>query len=274
MARRFSLAVFTLFRNVAADLPEWIEFHKLVGVEHFYLYDHQSDDGARDLLDPWVRSGDVTIRHWTGTGYLHEVQIDALRHCLRRVRGETRWLAFFDVDEFLFPARESTLTTALERHYRFCSSVSIPWRSFGPSGHATAPPGLVAESYTRRAERGHPLNGAVKTIYRPGRIVRLGGYAAHRAWCVPPTRLDADHFQLNHYWTRARDALLRRCDHQRGMVRDSLRHYGISASEEGWKERLVRSIERDHCVEDLGIARFLPALRSRLSAAAESPRSA
>lgn len=262
---KYRLAAFTLFRNEAPELAEWIEFHRLVGVEHFYLYDHQSDDASREVLAPYLERGVVTLSEWSGSAYLHEVQIAALRDCVRRVRRETRWLAFFDVDEFLFPRREDSLVEVLERHYRACSSVSVHWCNFGPSGFAARPPGLTAESYTRRAERDHPLQRAVKTIYRPGRIVRYGGYAAHRAWCLPPTRVDAEHLQLNHYWTRSEDALRERCRHVRGMLRDALGHYGLSHRPSGWQERLLEFVRRDHAVEDLEISRFLPALRARMT---------
>ncbi len=34
------LSAYTMFRGPAHRLPEWIEYHRMMGVEHFYLYDH------------------------------------------------------------------------------------------------------------------------------------------------------------------------------------------------------------------------------------------
>ncbi len=29
-----------MFRGPAARLPEWIEYHRMMGAEHFYIYDN------------------------------------------------------------------------------------------------------------------------------------------------------------------------------------------------------------------------------------------
>ena len=34
------LAICAIYRDEAPYLREWIEFHRLVGVEHFFLYDN------------------------------------------------------------------------------------------------------------------------------------------------------------------------------------------------------------------------------------------
>lgn len=39
---QYELAICAIFQDEAAYLKEWIEFHKLVGVQHFYLYNHAS----------------------------------------------------------------------------------------------------------------------------------------------------------------------------------------------------------------------------------------
>ena len=38
------LAVCAIYRNEAPYLREWIEFHRLVGVERFFLYNNESTD--------------------------------------------------------------------------------------------------------------------------------------------------------------------------------------------------------------------------------------
>ncbi|MGC1878452.1 MAG: glycosyltransferase family 92 protein [Rhabdochlamydiaceae bacterium] len=43
----FEVSVATIFRDEARFLKEWIEFHKLIRVEHFYLYNHRSQDNLK-----------------------------------------------------------------------------------------------------------------------------------------------------------------------------------------------------------------------------------
>ena len=48
------LAMCTMYRDHAAYLAEWIEFHRLVGAERFFLYDNGSTDNHREVLAPYV----------------------------------------------------------------------------------------------------------------------------------------------------------------------------------------------------------------------------
>ena len=36
--KKYKLSICAIFKNEANYLKEWIEYHRMVGVEHFYLY--------------------------------------------------------------------------------------------------------------------------------------------------------------------------------------------------------------------------------------------
>lgn len=55
------LSICATFKDEAPYIPEWIEFHRRVGVEHFFLYDNLSTDRSREVLEQWVRAGLVTL---------------------------------------------------------------------------------------------------------------------------------------------------------------------------------------------------------------------
>ena len=38
---KYNLAVMLIVKNAAQYMDEWICYHKLVGVEHFYIYDNE-----------------------------------------------------------------------------------------------------------------------------------------------------------------------------------------------------------------------------------------
>ena len=40
------LSIWALYQDEAPYMREWIEFHRLMGVEHFFLYDHDSADAG------------------------------------------------------------------------------------------------------------------------------------------------------------------------------------------------------------------------------------
>src|SRR5687768_9080374 len=58
------LSVCSIYRDHAEYLREWIEFHRLVGVERFFLYDNESSDDHREVLAPCVERGIVVIHDW------------------------------------------------------------------------------------------------------------------------------------------------------------------------------------------------------------------
>ena len=57
-----SLAIVANFRDEAQYLPEWIEFHKLMGVSKFYLREHVSTEGLK-VLSQYIDQGLVVYTH-------------------------------------------------------------------------------------------------------------------------------------------------------------------------------------------------------------------
>src|SRR5438270_5220770 len=95
---RAYLSVFAIYYNEGHYLREWIEFHRLVGFERFYLYNNLSTDDHREVLAPYVADGTVIHHEWP----VEPAQMAGYRDVLERYRDDTRWLACFDIDEFLF----------------------------------------------------------------------------------------------------------------------------------------------------------------------------
>lgn len=261
MPRRRYLCMGMMFKDAAAYLVEWIEFHRLVGFEHFYLYDHASTDDSRSVLEPYLAAGLVTLRSWPAK----ESQIACVEDCIASCRSSTRWLALLDDDEFLFPAEGSSMAEALRGFEEF-ACVVVPWLMFGNSGHRTPPDGLVTENFTRRARAIHSLH---KCIVDPARVERVhvvhrfdlehGFISVNEKGGAEPTEKSvdptADRFRLNHYYTKSYDEAKRKV-RIRGYVPES-------SSDAVQQERYLRAAQDDayNAVEDLTIQRFLPALR-------------
>lgn len=164
------LSICAIFKDEAPYLSEWIEFHRLVGVERFFLYDNGSGDGGCEVVEPWVRRGIVSVAECPiplGEGGQGWAYADALR----RARGRTRWLAFIDVDEFLFSPGPTLLPDVLTDYERY-PGIVVNWQVYGSSGRTTAGDGLVIERFVRRARTRWVRNRRVKSIVDPQRAVR------------------------------------------------------------------------------------------------------
>lgn len=160
------LSICYQFRNEAPYLREWIEFHKLVGVEHFFLYDHFSTDDFRSVLDDYIDQGIVTLINWSDLPHHDTAQKAAHEHCLANYGEMSRWIAFIDVDEFLFSPQFPSLKDAL-KPYETHPGIFINWQVYGSSGHIQRPEGPVIENYTKRAPTDFKRNLKGKSIVNP-----------------------------------------------------------------------------------------------------------
>ena len=170
---KYYLTILTIVKNAAKYLPEWIEFHQLNGVEHFYIYDNESQDELMYILEPYIKEGLVTYKHW-GNLFATVSGVDEmmtqkyfLKDGMERFACETKWMALIDVDEFLFPTQENHSLPKILNHFDHHGVLSVSWIPFVSSGHLNRPEGLVISSYTTRWKR--PMLN-VKNIVQPKRV--------------------------------------------------------------------------------------------------------
>jgi hypothetical protein len=151
-------------------LREWIEFHRLVGVERFFLYDNNSEDEHEEVLAPYVEAGIVARHDWP---VFPNGQKKAYQDCLERHRDDSRWIAFLDLDEFLFSPTGAAVTDVLPTYEKW-PAVGVNWATYGSSGHRVKPPGMVIESYLHRSEDPED-NLWIKCIVNPVETVTCRG---------------------------------------------------------------------------------------------------
>lgn len=271
---RAGVAVVAIVRDEERYIEEWLDYHVAVGARHFYMYDNHSTDRTAALLAQGRWAGRITVMPWRNFDAAIRIQNAAYNHALANFGPLHRWMAFIDVDEFIVPKRSNTLTEAL-KELDDLPAVSIAWHMFGPSGHATRPPGLVIENYLERAE--FPPRPDVisllnfKTIVDPARVRLMKTHHAEifgdegMMWndrkekFRHPDRFDprhatADVLQLNHYFTRSLEEMREKI--AKGRVSKDGRTKNAD-----YLEEQVRKLEK-YTTRDTTILRFLPALRA------------
>jgi hypothetical protein len=261
------LAVCAIYRDEARYLREWIEFHRLVGAERFYLYANRCEDDHERVLAPYVAAGIVEMTDWPR----HPGQISAYDNALRRFRNDARWIAFIDADEFLFSPTLRTLPEVL-REYERWPGVAVNQAMFGTSGHVTPPSGLVIESYTRRTEDPR-FNAITKCVVDPRRVRAFCKPTFFKYWegetvdenhrpvGGPPWGLTGDVsfdvLRINHYTTRSEQ------EYRNKAVRGWTD--GVPVDEKIWQaENIARRLRRFDEVRDETILAYLPRLRHNL----------
>ncbi|MBR4152694.1 MAG: glycosyltransferase family 2 protein [Selenomonadaceae bacterium] len=227
------LSIVTIFKNEAQYLEEWLNYHLAAGVDHFYLYDNDSTDDTREVLEPYIDA--ELVDYFPVTGEL--MMIPVYNDAIRRFKFATRYMAFLDVDEFIFPKTNQSIVEVvdeiLSRDER-AAALAVNWQVFGSNNLETADLEKgVLERFTRRAPQDWFIpptdevppagNIFVKTIANP-RFIRSivnphfafyfdGKFAINSAggrvsyWgCEPVT----DKIVINNYFTKSKEEFLRK----------------------------------------------------------------
>ncbi|MDM8334498.1 glycosyltransferase family 92 protein [Limosilactobacillus panis] len=127
--KKYDVVLCAIFKNEAPYLREWIEYHLIVGVDHFYLYNNDSDDNYKEVLKPYIDEEKVTLIDFP---YKH-AQMKAYCDCIEKFRKSAKWIGFLDIDEFVVPIKYNSIYDFLE-NFNNRPSVKLYWKVFGTSG--------------------------------------------------------------------------------------------------------------------------------------------
>ena len=259
------LAVVSIFQDEAPFLREWIEFHRMMGVQRFVLVNDRSTDNFEEVLEPYQRAGIVRLLshpcpvRFQGKHWIH-FQQKVLHACVEQLRGLSRWVALIDIDEFVVPETGSVLDFVRARED--VGGVYIRWEPFGTSYvERLSSSDLVIERLHLKWRFIPGADMLGKSIVKPHRVARAN---IHRCELLDgfeyldanPGMANADAaIRINHYWSRDEHFLL-----QRKLPR-SCRIKGWTMDEK--LTNFYRSCFNE--VPDHGMRRFVPALRRRLA---------
>ena len=171
---KYEIAIAAIFQDEAPWFKEWLEYHRMLGVEHFRLYNNESRDNSVEVLKPYIEKGIVTLIDWptqdVGSqfqGFVHHTQIPAYKDAIEAFKGVAKWVAVIDIDEFIVPHEASTLNAFLKK-YRHYGGVAIHWVLYGTSNVADIPNDqLFIETLVMRSSDCDEANLYEKSIVRP-----------------------------------------------------------------------------------------------------------
>jgi hypothetical protein len=216
----YELSIVAIFQNEAAYLKEWIDFHLKMGVQHFYLYNHQSTDNFSKVLKSYIKSKKVTLVDWDysieNIYQWNDIQCSAYNHALNNNRNNV-WMIFIDTDEFIFPVQEKNLVNFL-KDYLGCPAVCANWQMYGTSHVAKIQSGQsMLKLLTHKAKTDSCHNHHVKSIVQPKYVKNFNNphyanFIDSRHHQVTENKfpfsgpsspfVSINKIRINHYWTR------------------------------------------------------------------------
>ena len=280
--KKYVLSIGAIFKNEGPYLREWIEYHRMVGVEHFYLYNNDSTDNYQQSIGDYVNNGIVSLFNIPG----EKVQTQAYNHCLKIAKEESIWLAIIDLDEFIIPKDKTTIPETINEilgranermsimdgfSLSMVAGVQLCWVYYGTSFHIDPPNGLVLENYLNRIRLEDNDNWCkciyytdhIDTIINPHFTIPKDGKifidenSDYVPICARSMTTKAKHLYVNHYTSRSYNEHVYKLT-QRGWAD------GLQITQERVEKLLDQGQYQFNEVYDPTTLRYVPALKNRL----------
>ena len=219
---KYNIVFCTIFKNEARFFKEWISYHNMIGVDHFYLYNNNSTDNYKEVLQPFVDKGIVTIIDWPQI----PGQFTAYKHWYDNYRRDCNWCSFLDLDEFICPKYDYNIKSWLKKFSKY-PVIKIDWLMFGTSTileHDDNKP--VIEQYThcwnKKGRIGKELYNCYYDIAYFNNTMHHVLSVKYKGIVIPPFNdsgnicinyttqrygSNSGSIQINHYYSRAYDIL-------------------------------------------------------------------
>ncbi|MEI0486187.1 glycosyltransferase family 92 protein [Brachyspira intermedia] len=251
------ISILSTVKNEAPYIKEWIEYHKLIGVERFYIYDNESTDNLKEVLEPYIKEGIVIYNFFAGVGK----QLDIYEDGIDRYGKNTFWMAIIDLDEFIVPVENYDLKDFLKSYEKY-PAIAVNWIQFDGNDHVEKPKGLVIENYKRAFKLNHPLNQITKSIVQPKYVMEY---------------LTAHHFQyFNGFAVNENFEYSKERDMPNSVKKIRIHHYATKSLEE-YKSKINKK-DNDGIIKnnmwmykaedsyiDNTIDKYIPELKKRLN---------
>ena len=155
----YYLSIIAMFKNESSIIEQWIQHYLLEGIEHFYIYDNDSNPSISERLNTNYFKERCTIIPFSGK----VKQIPAYNDCIEKTKNETKWLIIVDGDEYIYPKEDFSLRDFINRYENY-HAIGINWVMFGSSFHEKFQNGILIDKY-RHCE--NKQNHHIKTICQP-----------------------------------------------------------------------------------------------------------
>ena len=155
-------------------IREYVEYHKTLGFTNICLFDNNYDEEEdfRDVIGDYIDEGFVIIKDYRNRKVC---QLDAYNECYNTYGGEYDWIAFFDIDEFMFINCEKTIGEYLSRpEFNDFEMIHINWLMFGDNGQVRSDGRGILQRLTQFLDVNHktlysfPDSFHIKSIIRGG----------------------------------------------------------------------------------------------------------
>jgi hypothetical protein len=223
-----NITIVAMIKNEREYIKEWLEYHKLVGVDKFVIYDNNSTDNLKEILQPYIETGEVDYIFYPKTQADFEkkgkkaeywaFQACAYNDAVKKYRNKSKWIGFIDIDEFIVPVKKDSIIDVINEiekdvlKGKLFAGLAINWVMYGFSGHREKPKGLIIENYAKN----DGIHEGIKSIVNPRTVIQYQVHAAlHffkievvnergiKAYTPNVSQASIEKIRINHYYTKS-----------------------------------------------------------------------
>lgn len=194
--KQLQVCIITRVKNYAEWLPEWIEYHHLLGVDKLFIVDDCSTDGnaTQQILDVYAGLG--YVQYWyqvRSCAHKTNEQIYFKFAFQKAKSAGCEWVAAIDVDEYISIAEQCESET-LPPLVDFLNQAGSPWQPLGwwiigPNGHEHKPAGLMIENFKL---------GRLSTIHT--KTIAKSSIVLEWACSLRPTKVERPYARMLKLW--------------------------------------------------------------------------
>jgi hypothetical protein len=199
---RRDICVVATARNEGMYLLEWLAYHKSIGIDAFFIYSNNNDDGSDALLRRLSEAGAI---YWLENIVEGDTvpQFKAYNHALNVLPNvlDYHWTLVLDLDEFLVinPDRFGNLSDYLgwQEQQPPIDAIGFNWIFMSSSGLNKWSGDFLRSRFTKRW--GGP-DIHIKSMFRPQRFLSSQCHYPVTDWRVPVAMRDSSGYpHLNYY---------------------------------------------------------------------------
>ena len=163
---KHNLGLAVIIKNEGNYIKEWIDYHLLIGVDVFYIFDNESTDNTLEILKPYIDKGIVEYTLIKGKGR----QMDAYNIVINKYRKKCKYIAFVDADEFIHVEDNVNLLDKISEVFdsnKDCGGVALNWIIFGSSNLKEKTNEPVIKRFVYHSEPTFMENKHIKSVVNP-----------------------------------------------------------------------------------------------------------
>ena len=167
-------------------IREFVEYNKVLGFTNICLYDNNYDgeEDFHDVIGDYISDGYVILKDYRNRKVC---QLDAYNECYKTYGNEYDWIAFFDIDEFMFINCNKTLGEYLARpEFNEYDMIHINWLLFGDGGQTKSDGRGLLQRIVQPLDLNHITFYSFPDNFHCKSIIR-GGLAEVKWNCTPHT---------------------------------------------------------------------------------------